>query len=177
MRGARLRALLTAVTLVAPLAAACGGSNLPDAPPCVAPTATPVPQPSGRANPEFLYALAAANGVATLESLTASFRLDWPDRRFSSRSEFRSEFVAYAGASTCLANDLIALTPGPDSRYAAFDANFEPLLRAYVGVIAEGTKAVRTRNVSEYRDFHRHLDDSLLALTEAASSLRGRRGN
>lgn len=175
MRWPMAGALITAAGLIAPLAGACGGSNLPEAPPCVAPT--PFPMAAGGMNPDFRYAVAVRDGVGKLESLTASFRLEWPDRRFSSRAEFRTEFVAYAGASTCVANDLLALTPAGTARYVEFEARFEPLVQAYLDVMAEGTKAVRTRNVSDYRQFHRHLDEAQAALAEAASSLRTRRGN
>ena len=174
MRRPAAWAFITATGLLAPLAIACGGgSNLPEAPPCVAPT--PFAMSAGGTNPEFRYAIAVRDGVSQLESLTASFRLNWPDRRFSSRAEFRTEFVAYAGESTCIANDLLALTPAGTSRFSDFEARFEPLMQNYLDVMAEGTKAVRTRNVSDYRQFHRRLDDVHAELADAVFSLRTRR--
>jgi len=162
---------LAAAILAAPLFAACGGgSNLPAAPECVTPTPT-----EGASSPReatFSYLGALRRGIDQLESMTHDFELRWPGRRFSSRSEFRQDFVAYHSESTCLANDLLGLAP-PDGRLTEFDSTVDTGLQQYLAVLDQGKTAVQKRNVSEYRDFHRDIEAAQAQLDAALEGFEG----
>jgi hypothetical protein len=171
MRLCRAFASLAAAVLVAPLVAACGGgSNLPTAPECVTPTPTQAAASPREAT--FSYLRALGRGIDRLESMTHDFELRWPDRRFSSRAEFREDFVAYHGESTCLANDLLALAP-PASRFTEFDSKVDAGLQHYLTVLDQGKVAVQKRNVSEYRDFHRDIEAAQTQLDAALEDFEG----
>jgi len=156
----RAAAALFGVAVLAPVALACGGgSHFPDPPECVEPT----PTPSGREEQRssgFAYVVTLANGFEELQRLSDEFELRWPGQRFSSRREFREEFAMFAGESACLVNALIALEPTDPERFGAFEQEADAALQHYLNVLERGREAVRKRNVSKYREFHRELDDA-----------------
>ncbi len=161
---AKSAAVLLTTAVLAPVVAACGGgSNFPDPPECVEPTPTPERRDE-RSNPGLAYLVVLDNGIKELRELTDEFELRWPGQRFSSRREFREEFVVYAGRSACLAEALMELEPGDPERLTEFDGMVDAALEQYLGVLERGREAVRKRNVSKYREFHRDLDDAYTRL-------------
>ncbi|MBI2766762.1 MAG: hypothetical protein HYX53_12755 [Chloroflexi bacterium] len=148
--------------------ASCGGtSSLPAAPPCPAATATP----PGPRNADFRYQQTVMSGVTALANLTSEFRGRWPDGKFSSDPNFRTEFVTYAGNATCLASRLRTMTPQPASHVMDFKQRFDAALGAYLGAFDGGLKAIQRRNVSEYRTFNKDLDAAAQALNEVVLTL------
>jgi hypothetical protein len=111
------------------------------------------------------------NGVGALASLTNEFRGRWPDGKFSSDPSFRTEFVTYAGNSTCLGSRLKAMAPPPASRLGEFKGRFDAALGTYLGTFDGGLGAIQKRNVSDYRNFNKNLDAAAQALNEVVLTL------
>jgi len=167
----RLGAAVALLAFSAPFASACGGAtSLPDAPPCTTPTATPA---SGARTPrenDFRYTRAVNEGATRLIRLTNDFRGRWPDGKFSSRDEFRTEFTLYASNMTCTAMSLRDLKSSV-ARYAEWDTRFDGVMSDYVATMEQGRESVRTRNVSDYRRFNKRMDEVNAALAEALLAL------
>lgn len=158
--------------LLALLASACGGASaLPEARPCAVPTATPTV--ARNTNAGFQYLTTLRDGTGRLKNLTSDFRERWPDGRFYRQDNFRPEFAEYAGGSACITAALRALLvpPGvnqlPSTRILEVKNRVDPLLLAFDAAFRDGTEAVRTRNVTDYRSFNRRLDELTIQLDEA----------
>lgn len=146
--------------------AACGGTSLPEPPPCTPPTPTPVAQSTFAAR--VAYIRAAEAGEMQLAALLADFRQRYPEGRFYRSTAFREDWVRLAGATGCLVDDLVALDLPPEAPAdeLARDVELEALLAEYQRVFDRGTEAVRQRNTSEYRDFNREIDRVAVRLRE-----------
>lgn len=171
----RLRRGAAAVALVACLGpavlAACGGTSLPAAEPCVSPTPTPTPRP-GRDESfrGFVYYRTVERGAAALAEELASFRARWPGDTFYRNPDFRPEFVRYAGRASCLLQDLQALpVPEGNARFVEFAGRVRPLFARYEQELEAGREAVRQRNTTQYRAWAR-ATDALAAEIDAAIS-------
>lgn len=161
----RLAAGAAAAVILWPVVAACaGGSALPEAPPCV--NATPTPRPTRATEADFRYLRTFQSASDKLQRLTDDWRAAWPEGKFSSRPEFRQEFVVYASASRCLVDDLAAFAPANAARYGEFDSQVEGALVQYRDAIDYGLEAVRKRNVSNYREFYKRIDAAHTRLDE-----------
>ena len=166
----RLAGGAAAAVILWPVVAACaGGSSLPEAPACV--NATPTPRPTRATEADFRYLRTFQSGADKLQRLTDDWRAAWPDGKFSSRPEFRQEFVVYAGASRCLVDDLAAFAPANAAGYGAFAAQMEAVLAQYRDAIDYGLEAVRKRNVSNYREFYRRIDAAHTRLDETVQTV------
>jgi hypothetical protein len=147
-------------------AIACGGSSLPEPEPCAEPSATP------DAQSDFaklvLYYRAVETGELELESLLGEFRGMYPEGRFYRSSSFRDDWVKYAGASTCIVDELAALEVpvNATSDQTARDTELKAVLAEYRRVLERGTEAVRQRNTSDYRDFNRNINTVATRLQE-----------
>lgn len=163
-------ALVCALAL--PLLAACGSqTDLPEAPPCSSPTPLPTARPnlSAAAAQEFRYRRAIGDGADRLARLLADFRATWPGNKFSSKSEFRSDFATYAGQASCLAGDMRALAAPP--RLADFQQRIGPILDDYLATLDSGRDAVRQRNVTKYREWNAAIDAVAVRLRELTNTL------
>jgi hypothetical protein len=144
----------------------CGGTSLPEPPPCQIPTPTRVAETSsGRVNQYFRT---VADGEAQLNALLIAFRERYPDGQFYRSSAFRNDWVIYAGSASCTVADMAALTPPEDAEpeIQARDAELEAILTDYQVYLDRGTNAVRQRNTSDYRSFNRNVDDANRRLAE-----------
>ncbi|MGE5597456.1 MAG: hypothetical protein ACM3S1_15625 [Hyphomicrobiales bacterium] len=159
MTVARVGALLAVLANV--LFAACGGgSHLPEPPPCTTPTPIPSQVPPDTRQSDVRYARAVRDAIDELGDLTDDFRGEWPDRRYSSQPEFRTDFVNYYGESTCLVQALGRLSPPATGTLTDEAGELQLLLQQYESVLDQGLEAVQKRNVSDYRQFHRDLDSA-----------------
>lgn len=144
---------IAALAVLILLVAACGGTTeLPAAPPCTAPTATP----TGRLPTESRYRRTVMDGIDGLARLLSDFRGQWPDGKFSSKPEFREDFATYAGQAECLAETMKTLVAPPP--LSAFRSILGALMAEYETTLEAGKDAVRQRNVSKYRDWNRDID-------------------
>ncbi len=100
------------------------------------------------------------SGVDRLSELVNQFRVRWPDGKFSRDSAFRTEFARYADESTCLATGLRNLNP-PLPRYETFDVAFDAAATVMMKTISDGREAIKSRNVSDYRDWNGAIDGRL----------------
>lgn len=163
LRGPSLNATLAA-GLVAALTGtsflACGGgAALPDPPPCAAATATPA-RGGGAGGAQNRYLRDVQAGANRLNDLLNGFRAAWPDNKFYRSTEFRNDFVNYAGAAACLAADLARLAPPPGpGRAADIDKDLKAFLADYNNALKDGKEAVRARNTSDYRAWTKRMDE------------------
>ncbi len=160
------RWLLLALALLVLPAGACGEAGLRRPGEC--PTLAPAADGSG-------YPGELAAGLDQLRQLDDEFRLRWPDRRLRERREFREDFVAYAHASLCLAEEVRAITPTGMERYLAFDRHVDDVLSRFIAVLEQGWEAVDSRNRDDYAEFIREVDElrtRLDVLAATASEFR-----
>jgi len=144
--------------LLAPVALACGGSSLPTAAECVEPT--PIPRADSASLGLLVYERVVLDGETQLAMLLEQLRATYPDRLFYRSEKFRADWVAYAGAATCVIDDIdaLALPNGAEPAEEAREVELESILAEYRRVLERGGNAVRQRNTSDYRDFHRNVD-------------------
>jgi len=162
-----VRAILLGLVLLPLFAAACGGGSpsFPDPAPCpaAAPLAT-IPPGSRRPPPYFTAVQVGVNRIAQLREVHRGF---YPTDTFSRRAEFRMRFADYADETVCAAEYVINLKPG-EERFSQFDADLEAALTALIAHTREGREAVKSRNVSDYRDWYKGVDGKVAAVTAAA---------
>lgn len=181
----KLRLTAAAMLSAGLLAGACGGQpSLPEAKPCMTPTATPALSPRASA---FTVAAAYLNTMSDssnqMKVLTGDFRARWPEGKFYRSDEFRPGFVDYAAGAGCIIDSLQALPlnlPSPSvsqtaARFAEAKPRFAAVLEEYQATFDFGLEAVRSRNVSQYRDFNRRLDEVTIRLDELITSFRNPR--
>ncbi|MCC6382111.1 MAG: hypothetical protein IT304_06345 [Dehalococcoidia bacterium] len=164
--------LALTATLAVPFVTACGNQTaLPDVPPCSAPTPVPTARPnlSAAAAQEFRYRRAIGDGTDRLARLLADFRAAWPGNKFSSKPEFRADFATYAGLAGCLAGDMRKLAAPP--RLTEFQQKLAPVLDDYLATLERGREAVRQRNVTNYRDWNKAIDETAVRLRDLTNSL------
>jgi hypothetical protein len=155
-----MRAAFTLVTAgVAAAFAACGGggSSFPDETECP----PPAPIATSRANPGAAstdgYVRRVQSFTLNLDTLRSGMRTKYPEDTFYRREEFRPDFATYASQTVCTADALLQLTP-PDARYAEFDSRLDAALTDLIAHTRFGREAVKSRNVSEYRDWYKEVD-------------------
>ena len=166
-------AVCLAAVLFAAAAVGCGESSLPAAAACTAPTPTPVARPGGDLGLNS-YFRAVREGTAGLTAALTTFRGVYPDRTFYRSSQFRGDFVNYAGQATCTATALSALNLAANapSRFKDFDATFKATLKDYAAAINQGRDAVAQRNTSKYRDWWDSMDALELRIQAALQALQ-----
>ena len=168
----RLAVGLVVGCIVAGAAIGCGGTSLPEAPPC--PTPTPTRPSVGFQNEEIIrYVREVRDGEEMLADLLADFRTLYPEGRFYRSAQFREDWVLYAGAATCRIEHMTALSvpDGAGESLEAGEAELESILADYRNQLAYGTDAVRQRNTSDYRNFNRRVDDVAGRLAAFAGAL------
>lgn len=144
----------------------CGGSSsLPEAAECASPTPTATPRAGRQFEGNQGYTQVVTNAAQQLTKMTNDFRARWPEGKFSSRPEFRQDFVNYQASASCLATNLRTFQPA-GARYSAFDQRLDPVLTDYLAVFERGLEAVQKRNVTDYRAFNRSLDEVAVRLNE-----------
>lgn len=167
-----MKAGLIAGVLASALASGvgCGGSpsSFPDETECPvpAPLATSRAAPGAVSPNAYLQKLQAF--ASTLEKLRADLRAKYPEDTFYRREEFRPDFAAYASQTVCTAQSMFDLDP-PDARFTDYDATIDALVRDLIEHTRAGREAVRSRNVSEYRDWYEGADTKILAVRNAAN--------
>jgi hypothetical protein len=102
-----------------------------------------------------------------LERLRSDLRSKYADDTFYRRSEFRPDFALYASQTVCTAEAMLQLS-APDARYAEFDSTLDAALGDLIAHTRFGREAVKSRNVSEYRDWYEEADRKIAAVRTAA---------
>ena len=144
---------------------ACGepDSAMPEPGPC--PAASPTPQSAfGRRDPLGAFRLTVNQNVIRIEKLTSDFRQQYPNGRFY-RGSFRPDFGHYIDETICIALGMheLPLPAGLATTQTAFDS----ALDGFIEHQRAGREAVRSRNVSGYKDWNRGIDVQLEALRGA----------
>lgn len=176
MRTAAARWALVA-GLLAGLMSACSAPEFPDPAPCASPTPFPSPPAQGNRRDitgEFRYRQTVFLGADQLAKLVSDFRLRWPDGKFSRDSSFRPEFARYADQTRCLAGSLRTL-PAPTAAYAEFVEAYHIALDKLTANVATAREGVKSRNVSDYRDWSTGIDARITAVRETFAQLPGAR--
>lgn len=165
-----MRRALLAAGVAAVLSGACGtpDANFPEPAACPSPAAVPTSRaaPGTASVPAFLARVRA--GADELAARRERLRELYPTETFYRRDAFRPDFARYADATLCLARELRGLTPPP--RLEAWKARVDAALDALIAHTEAGREAVRTRNVSEYREWYRGVDTRIDAVEEAAAA-------
>lgn len=166
-----MRALLAAIVVMPAVLAACAGasSTFPEPAPC--PAAAPLPTQHPNSTRPSPYFSAVRVGVDRLVQEREVHRGFYPTDTFSRRAEFRTRFAEYADETVCAAEYLINLEP-TEERFAAFDSDLESALQALIAHTKAGREAVKSRNVSEYRDWYKDVDGLLTAVRTASGANR-----
>lgn len=171
MRPVTRLALVVMAVIGASWLAACGeASSFPEPATCATPT--PVTPSAGR-GPSNPYFTGVRRSVDQLTSLREQLRTTYPSDKLSRSNSFRQDFAKYADETVCVATALRDLKP-PSPTFEAFDTNLDNTLNALIDHTRAGREAVRTRNVSEYRDWYKEADVKLDAVKAAANAPRTR---
>lgn len=149
------------VVLVVALLSGCGAAaTFPEEGECPAPP----PLPTSRATPGVVSTdsyIRRLQGFATnLEKLRSDLRAKYPEDTFYRRQEFRTDFATYASQTVCTAQSMLHLTP-PDQRFVEYDSTLDAALAALIEHTRAGREAVRSRNVSDYRDWYKDADQRI----------------
>jgi hypothetical protein len=112
-------------------------------------------------------------GLTSLSKELADFRASYPDRTFYRASEFRSDFVAYAGEAACTVEALQAAKVPANAPPVTkeFDSTVKSILVDYAAALEKGRDAVSQRNTSKYRDWWDSMDALEARATAAVSAL------
>jgi len=163
------RAGALAIIVAAIIFPACGspGSAIPAEVVC----GTPAPVPTSRSAPGAVstraYWSRLQDGSSRLYQLREDLRKKYPEDTFYRRGAFRPDFAAYVDASICLARELLAIARLP-AQDDVFTANLIGALDAFIAHSEAGREAIRTRNVSAYRDWYAGVDGHLAAVIATA---------
>lgn len=159
VRGTVFVAVLASLALGA---VACGSptSAIPAEPVC----ATPAPLPTSRATPGAVsvqaYFSRIREATGRLYQIREGLRASYPEDTFYRREAFRPDFIAYADETICTSLALRGLL-APIPALQAFKSRLDEALTALIEHTTAGREAVRTRNVSEYRDWFAGVDEKL----------------
>jgi hypothetical protein len=158
--------------IVMALAGACGGgaSGFPEEAECPAPAPIATSRATPGTVPPELYLRRVQTFSQNLDHLRANLRAKYPEDTFYRREEFRPDFADYASQTVCTAEAIRALSP-PDGRYAEYDSALDLALADLIEHTRLGREAVRSRNVSEYRQWFKNVDTRLKAVNAAAADL------
>ena len=153
---------------------ACGGGGSAATFPEEAECPAPAPLATSRARPGTVSAESYLRRVQSfsqnLSHLRANLRAKYKDDTFYRRDEFRPDFADYASQTVCTAEAILQLSP-PDSRYAAYDSALDAALTDLIEHTRFGREAVRSRNVSEYREWFKGADARISAVTAASANV------
>lgn len=138
----------------------CGDADtaMPDPGACPARS----PTPTSRRDPLGFYRVTLTRNVDRIDTLTAQFRQKYPNGKFYRSGNFRADFARYADETVCIAEYLRGLTLPAD--LAAVEAAFDTAIDEFVAHQLQGREAVKSRNVSEYRDWFKAVDGRMTAL-------------
>lgn len=149
--------------------AACGSpsSAIPEEPEC--PAAAPLP--TSRATPGTVsvqaYFSRIREGTGRLYQAREDLRSEYPEDTFYRRERFRPDFIAYADETICTARALRELS-APIPALEEFERRLDEALTALIEHTLAGRDAVRTRNVSAYRDWFAGADERIGEVLAAA---------
>ena len=158
-----------------------GGSGLPA--PATCPSPTPIPYPTttdegddGRA--AFIaYRQAINSGAQHLIDLRDGFRKQYPTDTFFRDTTFRTDYVSYADASVCTAQQLLQtqLPTGPATEGAQVDTSrLTKALNDFITSMQDGRAAVASRNVTKYHDWYNDINNKVQAIRDAVTNPTGR---
>ncbi len=152
----------TVVMGIGTAVAACGeaDSAMSDPAPCTASTSTPVTA-AGRRDPLRAFTQGINQDASRMEKLTDDFRRRYPNGRFY-RGSFRPDFGRYADETVCIAIAMRELTL--PAAFASTEAALDSAIDGFIEHQRAGREAVRSRNVSGYKDWNRGIDIQLAAL-------------
>jgi hypothetical protein len=162
---------VAAVVTLIPLAMACGGGgSFPEPAECI----TPPPLPTSSSNPgvtsRTAYETTLLDGVRRLQSYADDFRGKYPSGNFSRQQQFRVDFADYADRTRCLATYLRDLPP-LDAENGQPDEALDAVLVDLLEHTEFGREAVRSRNVSEWRDWRDSVDAQINAVRAAVRAI------
>jgi hypothetical protein len=161
------RGLLAVLLGGSVLAAACGGEG--DGFPEPVDIATcPPPAPARSSDPLQAYRGIVYRETQKIEEMTRAFRAEYPNGTFYRRPEFRTDFAEYADRAICIAAGIGNLTP-PREDYMSEDANLDAMIQQLIDHTLLGREAVRTRNVSQYREWNTWVEQKLDQVRAAAT--------
>ncbi len=162
---------MAAVLTLMPLAVACGGGgSFPEQAECLTPPALPTSSRNPGVTSRSAYENTLLDGVRRLQSYADNFRGKYPSGNFSRQQEFRVDFADYADQTRCLATYLRDLPP-LDAESAQADAALDAVLDDLLEHTEFGREAVRSRNVSEWRDWRDNVDARINAVRAAARAV------
>lgn len=166
-----MRRVLAAAVTAGLLAGGCGtpDANFPAETVCPSPQAVATSRATPGAVSPQAFVARIRGGAAELEQLRERLAEEYPGETFYRRESFRPDFAAYADATICLARELQALQ-APVPRLEAWKANVDAALAALIAHTEAGRAAVRSRNVTEYRAWHRGVEERIGAVTAAADA-------
>jgi hypothetical protein len=154
---------VAAITLVlGGMATACGAADsaMSDPGPCPAPTPPPTTA-FGRRDPLGAFRQTVNQNVIRLEKLTNDFRQQYSNGKFY-RGSFRPDFGRYADETVCIAIALRGVTL--PAGLASTKVEFDSALDGFINHQRSGREAVRSRNVSGYKDWYNGIYVQLGAL-------------
>lgn len=159
-------AIIAFGSVLLPALAACGGgTTFPEPPVCA--TAAPATSASPRqAINQYLNAVRA--GADRLSSLREALRSSYPGDRFPGESQFRVDFAAYADATICGAQNAMNARP-PAATLEQFDIALDAALQDLIEHTQRGRRAVKARNVTDYRAWYQGVDEKIAAVKRAAA--------
>ncbi len=163
-----MRALfgLAIAAVVAPALVACGGNGaFPQPAECITPASLPTSARTGT-TARGAYEATLQDGVRLLQSYADDFRGSYPSGNFSRQQEFRVDFADYADRTRCLASyvrGLGVVDPADEGAVTALNGTLDDLLEH----TELGREAVRSRNVSEWRDWRDNVDARINAVRAA----------
>ena len=164
---------LALFTVLAGLMAACGSSSggaFPEEVECALPAPIPTSPRSGAVSGQA-YTARARTTASTVEQLRTALRAKYSEDTFYRREAFRPDFASYADQTICAAEGFLQFS-APSPEYEKYDADLDRALTELVEHTRFGREAVRSRNVSEYRDWFRQVDAKISAVRTAAGAQR-----
>ncbi len=150
-------------------APACGtpDSSFPPEPVC----ATPEPIATSRSvvgvTSPAAFLMHIRNSTTELLRARDAFAEEYPDDTFYRRDAFRPDMAAFADNLICSASSLRQLE-SPIARFDGWTASLHIALDELLEWTRFGRDAVRSRNVSEYREFRAGLDERLSVVERIA---------
>jgi hypothetical protein len=105
-----------------------------------------------------------------LEKLRSDLKSRYPEDTFYRREEFRPDFATYASQTVCTAQAMLELS-APAPQFVEYDASLDAALNDLIEHTREGREAVRSRNVSDYRDWYAGADARISAVRTVAFSV------
>ena len=149
------------------LLVACGAAGLQDIEPCRSQTEIVVPSAS---EVDDAYRSAIIEGIEAIIAESLTFSGQHPERKLSNDSKFRADYVRYEQAGVCQAAMLVAIEP-PSEYLVDFHTELSKTLSDYMAAMEFGHKAVKSRNVSDFRAWDGRENSAVERLTIAQDNI------